>query len=548
MVELEIPQSVKAAIGHRLDRVSPECSEVLRAAAVLGKTFEFDELLAVAGERGEDALLDAVDAAVSAQLLTAGRDASFAFTHDKIREVLYEELNPIRRRRLHRRTADGLQGIRDRRQVPAERLAHHFIEAGDHERGLHWARQAGADAQALFAYDEAIAAFRRAADCAQALGRTAEQAELEEATGKTCMISGNIVAAAEHFERALSLTEDPIARARLQIEAAASLVTQGDPRGLAYSREALAVLDPATHPVETATALMIEGRFHHLSGQHRKAAALLERAAVLAAPADDGPLPTLHASTLIQIHAYTAGAYQHLGLFDEADRWARRAIAFGEARNILFAQVIGYEFLGENACGSGAWKEAVALSEKERALAGRLHSRERRAWSHMYAGFALLQLGEARRAEEEITSGLGLAEVIGERRLAALLAPYLALTQAMLGNLELALTTATAALERAEATQLPYMRTEARRCLGELLVKAGRLEDGLRLFEEVLEITAGTDARISRLWTGPRHVETLLALGRSEEAAARFETYDAMVTECQSPWFHSEVERLRALL
>ena len=30
---------------------------------MLGKTFEFDELLAVAGERGEDALLDAVDAA-----------------------------------------------------------------------------------------------------------------------------------------------------------------------------------------------------------------------------------------------------------------------------------------------------------------------------------------------------------------------------------------------------------------------------------------------------------------------------------------------------
>ena len=548
LAELEIPQSVKAAIGHRLDRVSPECSEVLRAAAVLGKTFEFDELLAVAGERGEDVLLDAVDAAVSAQLLTAGRDSSFAFTHDKIREVLYEELNAIRRRRLHRRTADGLQGISEKRAVPAEKLAHHFIEAGDHERGLHWARRAGADAQALFAYDEAITAYRRAAECAQALGRTAEQAELEEAAGKTCMISGNLVAAEEHFERALGLTEDPIARTRLQTQAAGSLVINADPRGLAYVHEALAVLDPTSYPVETATALMIEGRFHHLSGQHRKAAALLERAATLATPEGGDPLSTMHASTLSQIHAYTAAAYQHQGLFDEANRWAKRAIAFGETHNLLVAQAVGYEFLGENAWGTGAWDAGLDYAEKERTIAARIHSRERRAWTYLVTGTCCLLLDQIEKAAEELATGLALAEAIGERRLAILLRPFVALSQARLGDLRLALQTAVEALERADATRLPYLRTEARRCLGELLVADGRTEEGLRRFQEVLELTAGTDARVSRLWTGPPHVETLLALGRREEAAEIFQAYAAMVGECQSPWFRSEVERLRARL
>ncbi|HEX5044307.1 MAG TPA: protein kinase [Candidatus Polarisedimenticolaceae bacterium] len=548
-VELEIPQSVKAAIGHRLDRVSPECSEVLRAAAVLGKTFEFDELLAVAGERGEDVLLDAVDAAVGAQLLTAGRDTSFAFTHDKIREVLYEELNPIRRRRLHRRTAEGLQAFAEKRAVPAEKLAHHFVEAGDHERGLYWARRAGADAQALLAYDEAITAYRRAADCAQALGRTGEQAELEEAAGKTSMMSGNLIAAAEHFERALALTEDPVARARLQTQAAASLVTNGDPRGLAYVHEALAVLDPVAHAVETATALSIEGRFHHLSGRHRKAADLLERAARLATPPADGsPLSTLHAATLVQVHAYTAAAYQHQGLFEEADRWAEKAITFGERQSLLWAQAVGYEFLGENAWGTGAWEAGLEYAEKERVLAARLHSRERRAWTYIVTGTCNLLLGRVERGAEELTTGLALAEAIGERRLALLLRPFVAVSQARLGDLPLGLRTATEALERADASHLPYMRTEARRCLGELLVADGRPEEGLRRFEEVLELTAGTDARVSRLWTGPPHVETLLALGRPEEAAEVFRAYAAMVAECQSPWFRSEVERLRPRL
>ncbi|MDQ2922348.1 MAG: hypothetical protein M3R52_12165 [Acidobacteriota bacterium] len=113
VAELIIPQSVKEAIGSRLDRVTQGCNEVLRAAAVLGKTFTFEELKATAGDQKEDTLLDALDEAVGAQLISAARDESFTFTHDKIREVLYEELNPIRRRRLHRHAAEALEGLSD---------------------------------------------------------------------------------------------------------------------------------------------------------------------------------------------------------------------------------------------------------------------------------------------------------------------------------------------------------------------------------------------------------------------------------------------------
>ena len=44
MDQLLIPQSVKEAIGNRLDRVSQNCNEVLRVCAILGKVFTFDEL------------------------------------------------------------------------------------------------------------------------------------------------------------------------------------------------------------------------------------------------------------------------------------------------------------------------------------------------------------------------------------------------------------------------------------------------------------------------------------------------------------------------
>ena len=45
MDQMLIPQSVKEAIGNRLDRVSQNCNEVLRVCAILGKVFTFEELI-----------------------------------------------------------------------------------------------------------------------------------------------------------------------------------------------------------------------------------------------------------------------------------------------------------------------------------------------------------------------------------------------------------------------------------------------------------------------------------------------------------------------
>src|SRR5207253_8217526 len=137
--------------------------DALRTAAALGKIFAFRELAAVSAV-GEDALLDSLDEASGAQLIRAqagvssAGDDMFAFTHDKIREVLYEELNPIRRRRLHQRIGEGLErlsaagGSRPAMQV----LAHHFVESGNLEKGLRYSLRAAEESAALFAHEEAL--------------------------------------------------------------------------------------------------------------------------------------------------------------------------------------------------------------------------------------------------------------------------------------------------------------------------------------------------------------------------------------------------------
>src|SRR5204862_7418797 len=88
----------------------------------------------------------------------AAGDDSFAFTHDKIREVLYEELNPIRRRRLHQRVGETLEKLYGEAGAAghAQDLAHHFMQAGDLARSLTYSRRAAFNAERIFAHDEAL--------------------------------------------------------------------------------------------------------------------------------------------------------------------------------------------------------------------------------------------------------------------------------------------------------------------------------------------------------------------------------------------------------
>ena len=573
--ELVIPQSVKEAIGNRLDRVTDGSNEVLRTAAVLGKTFSFEDLIAAAGSTSEEQLLDALDEAVRAQLIAVAGKDSFIFTHDKIREVLYEELNPIRRRRLHLLAAEGLEKC----QCSVERLAYHYIQAGDYERGLDYAKRSAQEAERIFAFDEAIAAYGRALECAEVLGLTDEQLAQEESIGKVYLLHGETIAAGEHFENALALTNDPQVRARLQLQAASSLVGIGDQRGVEYVREALKVLDAGTNPLEMAKALSIEARFHHLAGRHLKAIELLKQAADLVAPAAAADSISSFAAPMItQVYAYLAGANQHYGLYIEADHWARQALEFGNAHNVLFAQAGGYEFLGEDAVHKGEFLAGLEYAEREFEIADKLHSRERRAWTHFVAAMCSFHSGDSERAEREFTEGLALAESIGELRVAALSKGNFAILQAAKANqhatesvserdgrqrlLDEALQSALDNFEACEKLSLLYSRFEAHRCLAEVRFRRGELDEAERLCTAAERLVSGTESRVSQLWLGPLYIEVMLAAGKRAEdegkledaaakrklAAEHLARYQALVAECQSPRFSREAARLAEVM
>src|SRR6185369_9611106 len=316
------------------------------------------------------------------------------------------------------------------------------------------------------------------------------------------------------------------------------------PRGSEYLREALQVLDPLTSPLETANALSTEARFHHLAGRHKKAIEILLRAGELVAPTADGDSVSTFAAPMIsQIYAYTAGGYQHYGLYDESNRWARRAIEFGEKHNVLFAQAAGYEFLGENCAHTGDFAQGLEYAKRELEIAERLHSRERRAWIHYYSAQCRLLLGDVEKAEQELLNGISIAEAIGENRMLSLFRPNLATAQAMLGRYDEALKTASDNLQQSSPSLL-YSHFEALRCLAEVRFRRGELVEAEKICREADELISPTDSRLTQLWLGPLYIEVLLASQKRAEAVQKLTAYKALVAECQSPRFTNESIRL----
>ena len=176
VARLGLPQSVREVVGRRVERLGSDARTALSAAAVIGREFDLELLLAVL-ELSEDRLLDLLDEAVAASLLreSSERAERFAFTHGLVEHTLYEDLGRARRARLHKRVAEALEELCG--DEPGERLgelAAHWAAAvvsTDPGKAMYYARRAAERALEQLAPDEAARWYRQALElCDQGPG------------------------------------------------------------------------------------------------------------------------------------------------------------------------------------------------------------------------------------------------------------------------------------------------------------------------------------------------------------------------------------------
>ena len=184
MSELGIPQSVRVAIQSRVGKLSLVTQDILSQAAVLGREFEFETLVAAA-EADEDSIIDALEEAQRAQLLDERSENGrviLTFSHALIPATLVEGLRILHRRRLHKRAAEALKE-RDPDNYPA--LTLHLLEAGQTEQGVDFLLRAGDQARSEYAHQEAIDSYLQALDFAKETEDNARAARILMKLGLT---------------------------------------------------------------------------------------------------------------------------------------------------------------------------------------------------------------------------------------------------------------------------------------------------------------------------------------------------------------------------
>ena len=178
---MEVPATVQALVGARIDRLRPEDKRLLQCAAAIGKDIPYD-LLAATTDLDEDELRHGLRRLQNGEFLYElglFPQPEYTFAHALTLEVAYGGLLRERRHELHTRLVaalerEGTESSPER----IERLAHHASRAELWEQAVRYGREAGQRAFARSAHRTAVQYFEEALRALQRIPETPESRAL----------------------------------------------------------------------------------------------------------------------------------------------------------------------------------------------------------------------------------------------------------------------------------------------------------------------------------------------------------------------------------
>ena len=407
--EWSLPGGARDLLRSRLTQVSEAGQQMLTAAAVIGRSFQFDVLRGSSGRSDEEAV-GALEELIAQGLVEAvqGHDAERAllydFSHEKLRTLMYEDTSLARRRLLHRRVAEtlarGAHGHRERGSVAGQIARHHQL-AGQDAEAAEYFKLAGEYARSLYANAEALSHFQSAL----ALGHPLASA-LHEAIGDLRTLTGEYGAALTSYETAAALCD------------AARLPGLEHKIGNLYDRRgewelaerhfaaALEEFGKSDRDGERAKLYADWSLAAHRQGKTQHALDLARRGLKLAEAADD-------ASALAQAHNILGILASSQGDRDEANNHLRRSLALAENLGDVSGRIAALNNLALAHRASGDTEQALNLTEAALALCASQGDRHREAALHNNLADLLHAMGRSDEAMAHLKQAVSIFSDIG---------------------------------------------------------------------------------------------------------------------------------------
>jgi DNA-binding NarL/FixJ family response regulator/tetratricopeptide (TPR) repeat protein len=376
-----LPPTLRDVLVARIAAVPEATQAVLGAAAVAGRQVDHDLLAAIAGQ-SETALAEDLRPAVAGHLLVAAKDAGggegYTFRHALLQEVVYDDLLPGERRRLHRACAEALAARQTGDDAAAahwSELAHHWSAARDHPAAFHASIRAAEAAEQGFAFSSVQRHYDRV------LELWADVPEPEALAGTDRV--------------------DVLSRA-----ASAAYLSGDGRRSVALRREAARSLDPSIDPVRSAVLEEQLGRGLWHFGDTRGALAAYESAKFLM-PTEP---PTADRARVL------SGYAQMLMLLDryvESHRMCDEAIEIARTVGAREAEGHALNTLGLDLALEGRCAEAVTALEQATQIAHEARNADDIGRAYINLTDALLFCGDTVHAAQVVDDGIRVCDEFG---------------------------------------------------------------------------------------------------------------------------------------
>jgi class 3 adenylate cyclase/tetratricopeptide (TPR) repeat protein len=377
-----LPESLQGLIAARLDMLARPEKELLQDAAVLGQEFSPSALAYVSGATRQQ-IEEGLAVLVRRELISmperseSDDESERGFRHPLVRDVAYEQIPRARRAELHRLAAEWVESLpADRAEGRAEQLAHHYGQA------LEYARAAKTATEDLAA--KAVRALREAGDRTRAVYA--------------------VQAAAEHYRRALALSESPLERGELGLALAEMQLRAGDvDEAHAGLERVLAVAREERDASLLARAALARGGVGvSVFDPDEELVALFEEALAVLGESEPALRARLLSRLAIEVY-YAPPPSRREALGAEAVRLAREASepeALVDALNARRVTLWSPERLDER----------LAVSHELVRLAEEADDRERSLLARTWLVLDLVEAGELDAARTEIEAYARLAE------------------------------------------------------------------------------------------------------------------------------------------
>jgi len=436
-VRIDVPSTVKEVILRRIDRLPREERHLLECAAVVGEWFDPGVLEKALGLPRLNLLENLDTMERNFQLLKAS-DGLYRFSHEKIRQVTFEEISSARRRELHKIIGQVLEGRLPDESLYGE-LSVHFCGAGENIKCSKYSLLAGQSCIKRFATIEAIPYFQRVIEGARDDPSLAqERLDALEGLGDANKAMGLFDSAITFYDNFLDLCSNSRDRARVLRKSSECWV----PTRKANPSKALDLLNQAER--ERGVEVIEMGRIKEIRGV---------------------------------VAAYT-------GVLSDAERF------YSEAEK-LFEQVGATEDLAmtlldfsELYISQGHSKEALEKAKRAEQLFSSLQSLGGELAASFQLGDTYFHLGLVKEALESYARTIDIAEKFGRYSTLFWAHLYRGLVYDSIDDFESAKIEGKKAREYASKTESPYLRTAAIVFPAYCEIRLGRVVEGEKLCRE----------------------------------------------------------------